>query len=247
MDAKDTPSLTLHQKILGDIERKIVSGEWPPGHRLPFEVDLAKSYDVSRMTVNKVMTQLARSGLIERRKRSGSFVSLPRVQAAILEISDIEAEVRSLGRPYSYAILSSSVRRMEDTDVADCDIPETSEVLDVTCVHYAGGVPFCIEERLINLSVVPEARAGTFETSPPGAWLLKQAPWSTAEHRIFAVNAVGGLPKLLNIPKNAACLVVQRRTWSELGPVTHVRLTYPGEQHSIVARFAPAGPSSDRS
>jgi GntR family histidine utilization transcriptional repressor len=65
---------TLHQSILSEIEGRIVSGEWPPGHRIPFEVDLAQQYGCSRMTVNKVMTQLAKAGLIERRKKSGSFV-----------------------------------------------------------------------------------------------------------------------------------------------------------------------------
>ena len=36
---------TLHQKILSDIEGRIVTGEWPPGYRIPFEVDLAMQYD----------------------------------------------------------------------------------------------------------------------------------------------------------------------------------------------------------
>ncbi|WP_411196868.1 GntR family transcriptional regulator, partial [Rhizobium sp.] len=53
---------TLHQRILSEIEGRIVSGEWPPGHRIPFEVDLATQYDCSRMTVNKVLTQLAKAG-----------------------------------------------------------------------------------------------------------------------------------------------------------------------------------------
>jgi GntR family histidine utilization transcriptional repressor len=34
--------------------------------------------------------------------------------------------------------------------------------------------------------------------------------------------------------------VVERRTWSHAGPVTFVRLTYPGDNHTLVARFAPA-------
>ena len=52
---------TLHQRILSDIESRIVSGDWPPGHRIPFELALAEQYDCSRMTVNKVLTQLARA------------------------------------------------------------------------------------------------------------------------------------------------------------------------------------------
>ena len=59
---------TLHSRILADIEGRIVSGEWSPGYRLPFEVDLAVQFGCSRMTMNKVLAQLVRSGLVERRK-----------------------------------------------------------------------------------------------------------------------------------------------------------------------------------
>ncbi len=58
----------------GDLERLILSGDWPPGHRLPFEVDLAAQYGCSRMTANKVLTQLARAGLIERRKNPAALL-----------------------------------------------------------------------------------------------------------------------------------------------------------------------------
>ena len=240
MQQQNKTRSTLHQTILSELEHKIVSGEWPPGHKLPFELELADTYNVSRMTMNKVMTQLVKSGLIERRKRSGSFVAQPKVQSAILEINDIEAEVRSLGKPYSFSILTRAIRLMNDIEIAQCDIPSDARVLAMTCLHHSDDVPFCLEERLINLDVVPEAADMVFEKEPPGTWLIKQAPWSTAEHRIFAVNAEDRLPKLLQIAKGAACLIVERRTWSELGPVTHVRLTYPGKQHAIVARFSPA-------
>ncbi|MEN0098103.1 MAG: histidine utilization repressor, partial [Brucella pseudogrignonensis] len=32
---KDEPTLSLHQRILDDIETRIISGEWQPGHRIP--------------------------------------------------------------------------------------------------------------------------------------------------------------------------------------------------------------------
>ncbi len=38
----------------------------------------------------------------------------------------------------------------------------------------------------------------------------------------------------------AACLVIERRTWSADNPITHVRLIYPGDSHRLVARFAPS-------
>jgi len=235
-----TAAKTLHQKILSDIEGRIVSGEWPPGHRLPFEIDLAKSYDVSRMTVNKVLTQLAKSGLIERRKKSGSFVAQPQTQSAILEIYDIETEVSALDRSYSYEILSRRKRTVEADETTEFHVPTGSTVEDLTCIHYADTEPFCIEERLISLDAVPEVEEASFSEIPPGEWLLQKVPWSAAEHRIFAVNARGTMPELLDIAQNAACLVVQRRTWCDSGPVTYVRFTYPGDKHAMVAHFRPA-------
>ncbi|MGH2548071.1 MAG: GntR family transcriptional regulator, partial [Thermomicrobiales bacterium] len=66
--------MSLHLRMLGDIKSRILSGEYPPGYRLPTEMDLCHQYDCSRMTASKVLSELAKSGLIERRKRAGSFV-----------------------------------------------------------------------------------------------------------------------------------------------------------------------------
>lgn len=235
--SKDT---TLHQRILSDIEGRIVSGEWPPGHRIPFEIDLTKEYDCSRMTVNKALTQLAKAGLIERRKKSGSFVTQPQAQSAVLEIHDIKAEVQSLNLAYSYAVSARIVRKAKAEDIRRLDVPPGSSVVEVVCIHRAGGRPFCLEERLISLETVPEAGGADFSDIAPGAWLLNQIPWSSAEHRIHAVSAAAEETAALDIPRHTACLVVERRTWSNVGPVTHVRFTYPGDKHALVARFTPA-------
>lgn len=229
----------MHQQILGDIEKRIVSGEWPPGFRLPFEIDLAKSYSVSRMTVNKVLTKLADAGLIERRRKSGSFVSQPQVQSAILEIHDIEDEVRSLKRDYRFEVLASQTRKATDDDLATFGLGKKSKVLAISCVHYAGEAPFCYEDRLINLETVPNAAKIDFSKTPPGQWLRLEVPWSTAEHKIYAVAADPKAAQVLQIPESSPCLVVQRRTWSEQHAVTFVRFIYPAEKHAIVARFEP--------
>lgn len=231
---------TLHQTILSEIEGRIVSGEWPPGFRLPFEVDLAEHYGCSRMTVNKVMTQLAKAGLIERHRKAGSFVTRPRAQSAVLELHDIEAEVKSLGMPYSYNLVSRRKRPSNAEDRRLMELAQATPMIELLAVHRAGGKPFCVEERRINAGAVPEATAADFTAYPPGGWLIAQVPWSAAENRIQATTASADMARLLEQPRGTACLVVERRTWSHAGPVTFVRLTYPGDSHTLVARFAPA-------
>ncbi|MGX7707449.1 histidine utilization repressor [Methylobacterium sp. Gmos1] len=232
--------ISLHQQILSELQGHILSGRWPPGHRIPFEHELTAQFGCSRMTVNKVLTQLAAAGLIERRRKVGSFVRQPHSQSAVLEIPEIRSEVEALGLPYRFVLLRRRRRRSTraDRDALGLDAP--APVLALTGRHEAGPRPFCLEERLIHLAAVPDAEAQDFSVEPPGAWLVHHVPWSAAEHRIRARSADTELAAAMACPVGTPCLVVERRTWSAGRAVTTVRLTYPGEAHEFVARFAPS-------
>jgi len=230
---------SLYQRILNDIRGKIVSGQWAPGYRIPFEHELTVEYGCSRMTVNKAMSQLAKAGLIERRRRSGSFVRQPRSQAAVLEIHDIRTEVETLGLPYHYQLLLRRERRGFPSDGEFLGPERPKTVLELTCRHFSGERPFCCEHRLISLDSVPEAAEESFSDMAPGPWLIGRVPWSSAEHRISATAANGETAQALDIPRGAPCLTIERRTWSAYKPVTHARFTYAAESHSLVARFSP--------
>ncbi len=235
----DDEPRSLHRRILADIEGGIRSGAWPPGAQLPFEQDLAARYGCSRMTVNKVMTRLVAAGLIERRRKAGTFVKHPHSRSAVMEITDVKREVEALGLAYGFEILHQARRQSTGADGARLGLEGPVDLVEVVARHDAARHPFCLEERLISLEAVPEAAAG-FHDLAPGAWLSARVPWSTAEHRIRAIGAEAKAAAALSLPKGAPCLRIERRTWNARGPITSVFLTYPGENHEVVARFAPA-------
>ncbi|TGP46539.1 histidine utilization repressor [bacterium M00.F.Ca.ET.159.01.1.1] len=239
-DIEGGESISLHQRILSDIRDRILSGAWAPGHRIPFEHELTAQYNCSRMTVNKALSQLAKAGLIERRRRSGSFVRQPQSQAAVLELHDIRIEVEALGLPYRYERLERLKRRSSAEDRTLLGLNASGPVLALEGLHFAGERPFALEQRLINLSAVAEADEEEFLDIAPGPWLIGRVPWSEAEHRIRAMAADENIADALDIEASAPCLVVERRTWSAEHPVTHVRFIYPAESHTLVARFTPS-------
>ena len=230
---------SLHRRILADIEARILSGEWPPGWRIPFEHELTAQYGCSRMTVSKALTQLAGAGLIERRRKAGSFVIRPHSQSAVLEIPDVKAEVAALGLPYRFAVVARSKRRATRADRARFAVGADAWILALMCRHDAAQRPFCLEDRLISLSAAPDAAGEPFVVLSPGAWLVQRVPWTRAEHRISAAAARNEVARALSVAEGTPCLVVERRTWSGEAPVTQVRMTYPGETHELVARFTP--------
>ncbi len=231
----------LYQRIRSDLETRILSGDWPPGHRVPFEHELMETYACSRMTVNKVLSGLAAAGLVERRRRAGSFVSRPRVQSAILQIPDLKAEVETRGELYGYRLLDLEKRPASQHDKARLGVAARAPVLALCCRHEAQGQPFALEDRLISLRAVPEAAHQDFSSTPPNTWLVGHVPWTEAEHRITAGNADKALAAELKIDPGTACLMIERRTWRNGEPITAVRITHPGHLYDLVARFTPTG------
>lgn len=231
---------SLHCQILHKITRKIVEGTWPPGHLLPKETEMAKQYGVSRMTMNKVLTQLAQEGYVHRRKRIGTLVAQPRVQSAVLAINNIQEEVSALGRRYRWELLSTELRvpNVQDQRQLDLDVDEDGrECLFLQGLHYSNDEPFSLETRAINLALVKDARTADFTQNVPSNWLLENMPWTNARHHVRALNVSGRDAKLLELPVGAACLEILRKTQIEANWVTYVRLLYPGEAHQLVANF----------
>jgi len=234
----DTSSGPRYREIHDTLRRQIISGSWPPGYKLPSEPELAKRFDCARMTVSRALSALADRGLITRRRRAGTVVNTPRPQESVLEIHDIEAEIVAAGHAYRYECLDRSVRPATSVDAAALNVAAGTAVLALSGLHRADERPHALEERLINLESVPDARREKFAKISPGRWLLTRVPWTEAEHQISALNADRTVAGRLGMTTNKACLCIERRTWLDAQRITYVRILYPADQHRLIARFA---------
>lgn len=238
--------MSLHGKILTEIEQNILSGRWPPGYRIPSEMDLTVHYQCSRMTVNKALSKLAQAGLLERKRKVGSFVTSPQTSSAVLDIPDLRKVVLGMGLEYSSQRLSRKQRHSTPGDMEAMRMAKPGPVVHVLCLHMAGQRRFCIEDRLINLESVPDAEHESFTEHSPSSWMVNHVPWSSAEHRIRAEAASEESASRLDIAPGSPCLVIDRRTWTGQLPITFVRMTYPADLYELDAHFSPSsiGPAA---
>jgi GntR family transcriptional regulator, transcriptional repressor for pyruvate dehydrogenase complex len=65
---------TLAQRVVAGLKDKILTGDLPPGHKLPSEAELIDEYRVSRTVVREAVTRLRAEGLVETFHGRGSFV-----------------------------------------------------------------------------------------------------------------------------------------------------------------------------
>jgi GntR family transcriptional regulator len=64
-----------YEKVADDLRRKIESGEYPPGSRLPTRAELGKMYDASDTVIDKAMMILRMAGLTESLPGVGVYVA----------------------------------------------------------------------------------------------------------------------------------------------------------------------------
>jgi GntR family histidine utilization transcriptional repressor len=231
----------IYEQIRRAIRDLVLNGTWPPGTPVPPEHALMEQLGASRMTVHRALVQLAREGLITRRRRSGTIVASPPASHAMLDILSIPDEVERLGQRYDYEVLSRADGRPSAELAIRFGLKRGEKVVHLVALHRADGKPHVLEERVIHLATVPAAADDDFSTTPPGDWLLRNSLWSQAEHAISAVPAEPDDARLLAIEAGEACLLIERRTWNQGASVTAVRLLYPGNRHRFVGRFGPYG------
>ena len=55
---KQFSAVTLQEQLHDELLKQIKSGQYPPGHRIPSEMQLSAMYNISRVTVRNAIQQL---------------------------------------------------------------------------------------------------------------------------------------------------------------------------------------------
>ena len=214
------------QAIQDEVLRRIHARDWPPGHVIPNEVDLAREFGCARATVNRALRALADEGILERRRKAGTRVALHPVSRATVDIPVIRREIADRGQDYGYRLLGRAgtssppqVRAVLGPDPA----------LHVTALHLADGAPYVFEDRWISLATAPDAAKADFEAISANEWLLTHAPYTHGDIAFSAEAATTEQADILQTAPGAAVFTITRTTWDHDRAITVVRLTYaPG-------------------
>src|SRR5262245_60390642 len=67
-------SITKQRHVFETVRRRIQSGDFKPGERIPSDSELVREFGVSRPTVAKALQELEQHGLVRRRAGSGTYV-----------------------------------------------------------------------------------------------------------------------------------------------------------------------------
>jgi DNA-binding GntR family transcriptional regulator len=212
-----TSDVPLHQQISDALRAAIASGHLSPGARVENEIDLAARLGLSRPTVRRAMEDLVHSGLVTRRRGSGTVVSPSQVRRQLKLTSlfdDLEAEGR---RPTTTVLeFSIAVGTAETTGILGLE--PKSGVLTIRRLRFAGGEPLAILTNELPADIAPDYSA--LGTSGLYASLREKGiTIAGATQRIGARIATPGEAELLGERPGAALLTLDRVAYSDSGRI----------------------------
>ncbi|MDR1388219.1 MAG: GntR family transcriptional regulator [Propionibacteriaceae bacterium] len=93
---KNSPK-PLYAQLEEVLRAELFSKKYGPNEMIPSELELSRTYGVSRMTARAVVTQLVNEGLLRRVQGKGTFVIEPKIPAKSLAYMGIRDQLESMG------------------------------------------------------------------------------------------------------------------------------------------------------
>ncbi|MCZ4272136.1 UTRA domain-containing protein [Maritalea porphyrae] len=226
----------VYLKIKNELLDRIRNGELRPGDKVEHEEIIAQQYDCARATVHRAIRELAEEGYVERKRRAGTRVASAGTRATRVTIPLVRQEIEERGASYRFTVLEQSVRETPQAIAENLGVERGTKALYLRCVHFASDIPFQLEERWINLEMVPEAEHANFDQINPNEWLVQSSPYSEAAHFFSAQNANAEQASTLNVLENDALFVIERRTHLGGKAITYAQLLHPGANYRMTAK-----------
>ena len=232
-------SPALYQQVKSYVAKRIHSGVWPPGTRIPSENKLASRFNGSRMTINRALREMTAEGHLVRTQGLGTFVAKPKPLTSLLEVRSIDDEISSWGGVHSSDMHLLKAETVLPNLATAMQLPEGASIFHAIVVHKDRGTPILLADRYINPVCAPQFLEQDFEQQTITRYLLDTVPLTKVEHVIEAVMPDQKTRNFLEISVNEPCLCLHRKTWNGETVATHSMLTYPGSRYRIGGRFHP--------
>lgn len=222
-----------YQQIKDYLLDQMRSGAWPVHHQIPPEEQLARDFEVSRMTANKAIRDLVQMGYLTRQAGLGTFVADRKAESSLHEVLNIASEVRARGNTYNNDVLRSEAIEADDEVALHLGVRVGTRVFHTLIVHRENDRPIQLEERFVNPKWVPHYLDTDFSRHTPNEILVAACPISDVEHVVEAVLIDPQTAEWLDTATTTPCLLMIRRTWSDEHLISYARLIHPGDRYKL--------------
>ena len=141
-----------YREIAGELITNIREGKFAIGTRMPGELDLMRTYKVSRHTVREALRMLQDMQLIERRRGIGTLVVATESREAYIQSVKHPSELLSYPEDSRLRILSTHSIKLTRANASEFKCPVNSEWTEISGLRtfISTGLPICALRVLVR-------------------------------------------------------------------------------------------------
>ncbi|WP_176594491.1 GntR family transcriptional regulator [Sphingobium sp. EM0848] len=229
-------AIPLYHQLFLQLRDEIMSGRRAFGDSMPTEAELCDQYSVSRITARRALAELAETGLVERRRRTGTRVIF-QSPARPLE-ADVDQAVEALvafGRKTEVRLIGLDEGPASSEVCALLNLPLDALVVHARRLRSLDGEPLGLVSSWMPAAVAAHVPLAGLATTPI-LELLRGANLTigSAHQTIAAELANAELGDWLQIPQRSALLMIERLVRDGAGaPMLLTRAHYRADRYRV--------------
>jgi GntR family transcriptional regulator len=152
-----TSFVPFYIQVIEALSDYIEVNKLPPGYQLPGEVELCRTFNVSRTVIRQALRELEHKGLIYREKGRGTFVSKPKIHESLLqELTGFYQDMVAKGhKPRSDVLLQEKIVA-SSTMAGYLDLEPGSFVIQIDRLRYVNSEPVVFVTTYLPYDLCPE-------------------------------------------------------------------------------------------
>lgn len=237
-----TGAMPKYYQLAIILRQQIENGDYQPHDAIPSERHLEDRYNLSRPTIRQSIDLLARQGYLYRVHGKGTFVSPPKLQKGILELTSFSEDMRKRGLKPGHKILefdyvlpdNQTTRQLEITD-------PNKKVLRIKRLRFGDDIPIGIQDSYLDLEKSQTITREEMGESGSIYAILQEKYGiypAEADETLEVTLATRDEADLLQIAEGSPLLLNERTLWSQdRKAIEFVRILYRGDRYKYFLRL----------
>jgi len=208
----------LYFQLFSLLKGMILDGSLPYGERIPTEEQLANAFNVSRITAKRSMDELAKEGLVERRRGRGSHIIYKYTPKPVkAPLTGMLQEIESMARNSNANVLECNLVSPPPAIRVELGLKDDEAALHLTRVREREGRLFGFYKSWTTGVDMP-SDPKIFTTQPRLSFFRENGLVIThVTQTLSAESARGEVALALGVPGGTALLTLTRRSFHRDG------------------------------
>ncbi len=233
-------AVPIHVQLRKIILDMVTDGDVKPGDRLYSEAELCRKFDISRMTVRKVIDDLAKEGYLYRVAGKGTFVAKPKIVEKLAYLVTFTEDMLNRGMCPGCRVLERKAESPPPKIAEYLDLHKEERVIRVKRLLLADEEPICLQEaylpwRLFRgfMKVSEEEILHRDMCDILNTFIIHPVAW--ARQTLEAVTLQKEEAGFLRVPSNAPGLLCERITYDEAErPIEYITFLYRSDRYKFM-------------